>query len=168
MVDIKIVASRQRQEMAENLRDTLELTDQDIFYDKSTETGNPYLAVKQTWLLHHEEGVTNRVVLMTMSRFVVDSNKSLSKWRSRIRIAPFRFSPWPLMVSLTTTSSADWKVPIFTMTGRCGDVPFCCQSVSSKNAATISIPCLETMLWKALGFSAFSDTNRFQYYPRFR
>ncbi|UNT93120.1 MULTISPECIES: hypothetical protein [Allobaculum] len=63
MVDIKIVASRQRQEMAENLRDTLELTDQDIFYDKSTETGNPYLAVKQTWLLHHEEGVTHRVVL---------------------------------------------------------------------------------------------------------
>ena len=55
MVDIKIVASRQRQEMAENLRDTLELTDQDIFYDESTETGNPYLPVKQTWLLPHEE-----------------------------------------------------------------------------------------------------------------
>ncbi|MFR7638468.1 MAG: hypothetical protein ACLUYS_02255 [Allobaculum sp.] len=63
MVDIKIVASRQREEMAENLRDTLELTDQDIFYDESTETGNPYLPVKQTWLLPHEEGVTHRVVL---------------------------------------------------------------------------------------------------------
>lgn len=63
MVDIKIVASRHRQEMAENLRDTLELTDQDIFYDESTETGNPYLPVKQTWLLPHEEEVTHRVVL---------------------------------------------------------------------------------------------------------
>lgn len=63
MVDIKIVASRQRQEMAENLRDALELTDQDIFYDESAETGNPYLPVKQTWLLPHEEGVTHRVVL---------------------------------------------------------------------------------------------------------
>lgn len=63
MVDIKIVASRQRQEMVENLRDTLELTDQDIFYDESYETGNPYLPVKQTWLLPHEEGVTHRVVL---------------------------------------------------------------------------------------------------------
>lgn len=63
MVDIKIVASRQRQEMAETLRDTLELTDQDIFYDESTETGNPYLPVKQTWLLPHAEGVTHRVVL---------------------------------------------------------------------------------------------------------
>lgn len=63
MVDIKIVASRQRQEMAENLRDTLELTDQDIFYDESAETGNPYLPVKQTWLLPHEEGITHRVVL---------------------------------------------------------------------------------------------------------
>ena len=63
MVDIKIVASRQRQEMAENLRDTLELTDQDIFYDESSETGNPYLPVKQTWLLPHEEGATHRVVL---------------------------------------------------------------------------------------------------------
>ena len=39
MVDIKIVASRQRQEMVENLRDTLELTDQDVFYDESSETG---------------------------------------------------------------------------------------------------------------------------------
>lgn len=63
MVDIKIVASRQRQEMVENLRDALELTDQDIFYDESAETGNPYLPVKQTWLLPHEEGVTHRVVL---------------------------------------------------------------------------------------------------------
>ena len=63
MVDIKIVASRQRQEMAENLRDTLELTDQDIFYDESSETGNPYLPVKQTWLLPHAEGMTHRVVL---------------------------------------------------------------------------------------------------------
>lgn len=63
MVDIKIVASRQRQEMAENLRDTLGLTDQDIFYDDLAETGNPYLAVKQTWLFSHEEGVTHRVVL---------------------------------------------------------------------------------------------------------
>ena len=63
MVDIKIVASRQRQEMAENLRDTLELTDQDVFYDESSETGNPYLPVKQTWLLPHEEGATHRVVL---------------------------------------------------------------------------------------------------------
>lgn len=63
MVDIKIVASRQRQEMAENLRDALELTDQDIFYDERTETGNPYLPVKQTWLLPHEEEVTHRVVL---------------------------------------------------------------------------------------------------------
>ena len=63
MVDIKIVASRQRQEMVENLRDALELTDQDIFYDESAETGNPYLPVKQTWLLPHEEGATHRVVL---------------------------------------------------------------------------------------------------------
>ena len=63
MVDIKIVASRQRQEMAENLRDTLELTDQDVFYDESSETGNPYLPVKQTWLLPHADGVTHRVVL---------------------------------------------------------------------------------------------------------
>ena len=63
MVDIKIVASRQRQEMAENLRDTLELTDQDVFYDESSETGNPYLSVKQTWLLPHADGVTHRVVL---------------------------------------------------------------------------------------------------------
>ena len=63
MVDIKIVASHQRQEMAENLRDTLGLTNQDIFYDESTEAGNPYLPVKQTWLLPHEDGVTHRVVL---------------------------------------------------------------------------------------------------------
>ena len=63
MVDIKIVASRQRQEMVENLRDTLELTDQDVFYDESSETGNPYLPVKQTWLLPHADGVTHRVVL---------------------------------------------------------------------------------------------------------
>ena len=47
----------------ENLREALGLTDQDIFYDERTETGNPYLAVKQTWLLPHEEGVTHRVVL---------------------------------------------------------------------------------------------------------
>ena len=63
MVDIKIVASHQREEMVENLREALGLTDQDIFYDERTETGNPYLAVKQTWLLPHEEGVTHRVVL---------------------------------------------------------------------------------------------------------
>lgn len=63
MVDIKIVASRQRQEMVENLRDTLELTDQDVFYDESSETGNPYLPVKQTWLLPHADGVTHRFVL---------------------------------------------------------------------------------------------------------
>lgn len=63
MVDIKIVASRKRQEMAESLRDVLGLTDADIVYDESEETGNPYTPVKQTWLLPHEEGVTHRVVL---------------------------------------------------------------------------------------------------------
>lgn len=63
MVDIKIVASRKRQDMAENLRDVFELTDTDIVYDESEETGNPYKSVKQTWLLPHEDGVTHRVVL---------------------------------------------------------------------------------------------------------
>lgn len=49
--------------MAENLRDVFELTDTDIVYDESEETGNPYKSVKQTWLLPHEDGVTHRVVL---------------------------------------------------------------------------------------------------------
>lgn len=63
MVDFKIVAVRERQSMAEGLRDALGLTDADIVYDDRPEGGNPYVPTKAAWLLPHEEGVTHRVVL---------------------------------------------------------------------------------------------------------
>ncbi len=63
MVDIKIVASRERQEMVEKLQSALGLTEADIVYDEREEPGNPYVLVKQAWLLPHAEGVTHRVVL---------------------------------------------------------------------------------------------------------
>lgn len=62
-VDFKIIASRSRQEMAENLRDVLELTDDDIVYDDRPDGGNPYAPTKAAWLLPHEDGVTHRVIL---------------------------------------------------------------------------------------------------------
>lgn len=62
-VDFKIVAVRERQQMAENLRDALGLTDDDIIYDDRPEGGDPYVPTKKAWLSEHDEGVTHRVVL---------------------------------------------------------------------------------------------------------
>ena len=63
MVDFKIVAVRERQEMAESLRDALGLTGADIVYDDREGGGNPYQPTKEAWLKPHAEGVTHRVVL---------------------------------------------------------------------------------------------------------
>lgn len=62
-VDFKIIASRERQAMAETLRDALGLTDADIVYDDRPGGGNPYIPTRQAWLLPHADGVTHRVVL---------------------------------------------------------------------------------------------------------
>ena len=192
MVDIKIVASRERQEMVEKLQSALGLTEADIVYDEREEPGNPYVLVKQAWLLPHAEGVTHRVVLnddvqvctgfeqiieqmaqshpdcaLSLFTMAFDS-ESYNDFIHGIE-SPYVDHSWGLWgcaIMMPVAIVEDCFNYIDTVFRE--DVPFCCQSVSSKNASTISIPCLETMLWKASGFSAFSDTNRFQYYPRFR
>lgn len=62
-VDFKIVAVKERQKMAESLRDALELADADIVYDERPGGGNPYVPTKEAWLKPCSAGVTHRVVL---------------------------------------------------------------------------------------------------------
>lgn len=62
-VDFKIIAVRERQTMAETLRDTLGLTDEDIVYDDRPDGGNPLVPTKAAWLKPHSADVTHRVVL---------------------------------------------------------------------------------------------------------
>lgn len=63
MIGIRVTAVESRREMAEHLKEKLNLTDEHIIYDDRPEGGNAMYTVKKAWRDPLTEGETHRVVL---------------------------------------------------------------------------------------------------------